>query len=687
MGPRRFSAARLVLLILLAGCSEGEHAPAPIPQPNPAFDPTLSRLTPGDAEGRCELSPSEFEAAEIGTYTLLCTVGPSGIVTGGGLMVELPKGWIANPFPSIKPLQLKSASRPHFLSASCSRAGCALAVKKDSQSFAGKRERFRRTITLTLKSGALLEGDRVEVTLANTTAPDFAGPDEIRVAVDQGGSGEFRLIQEAARYQVVSGPPREIRLTAPSQAVVGETVELQITALDRFFNLAADLPEDLAVEVVGSRSLQPRRAEESKGVATAAWTPEQEGFYWFSATGAWSDAADEEVRGQRVVAPGGPVRVHERKPQRQLYWGDLHVHSRISPDGIGHGAFEYARDVTRLDFLASTEHSDDDSGEQDGISPEEWEGIRSQAHDLYEPGRFVTLLGYECSLRRGHHNVIFRSLDGVPWPAHAVGLVENLWKQLRTGQAITIPHHLGLNLGTMRRRAEGPGQQRLHPPSRYFVRPAVFDWRRPHSRKLRPALEIYSSHGNSEHFAPDDPLAYENVRFVNGRSTRGPHYARDAWARGHRMGVVAASDNHSAHPGQHHLGLTAVFAKDLTREAIFDALFGRRSYGSTGQRIYLEFDVGGWSMGKSRKVRSEVQGSVLVAAPVEIQFAEVLSLGAGESEWRVAARWERPGKLLSAKFKDKPSARGATYYLRTELIGEFNGRLARAWSSPVWLKP
>jgi hypothetical protein len=199
-------------------------------------------------------------------------------------------------------------------------------------------------------------------------------------------------------------------------------------------------------------------------------------------------------------------------------------------------------------------------------------------------------------------------------------------------------------------------------------------------------LEIYSSHGTSEHFEPTDPLAYENVRFVNARSAVGAHYARDAWARNRRLGVVAASDNHSARPGQHHLGLTAVFAENLTREAIFDALAARRSYGSTGQRIYLEFEVGGLRMGKRGKPAQKVEGSVIVAAPAEIRFAEVMSLREGESEWRAAARWERPGRLLQATFEDLPAGVDVTYYLRAELVESFGGRVARAWSSPVWLK-
>jgi len=38
------------------------------------------------------------------------------------------------------------------------------------------------------------------------------------------------------------------------------------------------------------------------------------------------------------------------------------------------------------------------------------------------------------------------------------------------------------------------------------------------------------------------------------------------------------------------------------------------------------------------------------------------------------------------RFGDVDSA-GIVYYLRAELVGETVGRVARAWSSPIWIEP
>ena len=67
--------------------------------------------------------------------------------------------------------------------------------------------------------------------------------------------------------------------------------------------------------------------------------------------------------------------------------------------------------------------------------------------------------------------------------------------------------------------------------------------------------------------------------------------------QGLRLSTIAASDDHRSQPGKPHWGLAAVRAPALTREAIFDALHARRTYGTTGQRILLDFRVNDAPMG------------------------------------------------------------------------------------------
>jgi len=111
-------------------------------------------------------------------------------------------------------------------------------------------------------------------------------------------------------------------------------------------------------------------------------------------------------------------------------------------------------------------------------------------------------------------------------------------------------------------------------------RPTNFAFHEPRVERL---AEIHSTHGTSEWF------------FL------------DALRRGHRVGVTAGADGVSGRPGADHpgtrqirnvrSGITAVYATDLTREGIWEALRARRTYATTGERILLSVTVDGQPMG------------------------------------------------------------------------------------------
>lgn len=253
---------------------------------------------------------------------------------------------------------------------------------------------------------------------------------------------------------------------------------------------------------------------------------------------------------------------------------------------------------------------------------------------------------------------------------------------------MTIPHHLGRTTHARQPDALGPGLDEVeyrHDKARWGG--PVLDWSEPLNGTLETTLEIYSAHGSSEMFAPDDPLAYESVRYLPSQSAAGRHYARDAWAAGHRHGVVSGSDNHSGQPGQPHFGLTAVKATELTRESVFAAIAQRRTYATTGERIYLEFSLGGVSMGGAATGVGRITGDVLVAAPRELSHVEIVRLRLGDAAWDTLMRWDDPGVILEASFEDHLGGSETVYYLRAELVGETVGRIARAWSSPIWIEP
>jgi hypothetical protein len=198
-----------------------------------------------------------------------------------------------------------------------------------------------------------------------------------------------------------------------------------------------------------------------------------------------------------------------------------------------------------------------------------------------------------------------------------------------------------------------------------------------------PVVEIFSTHGNSEYFGCPRSVLWPAKK----------QSVQDGLARGHRFGFIGGSDYHECllgHPmdiakyprtiNNRHMqarsGLTAVYASELTREAIFDAIKRRRVYATSGERIVLDFRVNGTPMGgeiassdAARKLSIRAHGTRKLAAVEIIRNGEVVHA-------------EHPHALdFEFTWEDtKPVPAGTYYYLRvTQTDGE------QAWTSPVWV--
>ncbi|MBN1246630.1 MAG: DUF3604 domain-containing protein, partial [Anaerolineae bacterium] len=86
-------------------------------------------------------------------------------------------------------------------------------------------------------------------------------------------------------------------------------------------------------------------------------------------------------------------------------------------------------------------------------------------------------------------------------------------------------------------------------------------------------------------------------------------------------------DHHSAHPGSYGHGRTGVWASAKTRDAIWDALWARRTYALTGDRIELQFTVNGQPMGAVLPDTShrEIAFHVIGGAPLD--YVDVIKNG------------------------------------------------------------
>ncbi len=394
----------------------------------------------------------------------------------------------------------------------------------------------------------------------------------------------------------------------------------------------------------------------------------------------------DPARNWRAVS--NPIVVQEEQPQFNLYWGDLHVHAgeryrqRAISDAYATIDFNYhfGRHIAALDFMALSDH-DQLGNWGNGIVPI-WDRFQRAAAYHYRPGEFVSLLGWEwtngVSLAPGRPQygqkcVYFREDHGPLFPCSdpASDTPEKLYERLRAHQCFIIPHHVSA-------------------PLNFYN-----DWDH-HDPGLERLVEIHSVWGCGERPASQGnpyPIRPDADGDVLG------HHVCNALERGHTLGFTGGGDTHDAAPGigylynglqgeferqrwggfkghVYHPGLQGVWAEELTRPAVFDAIYQRRTYATTGARIILHATLANRPMGHVFPVRPKepwtFTAQVIGAAP--IARAEVVcngqtvheQLGAGEEmqvEWPVPVQPQRMHVYLRVTQADGHMAWSSPHYL------------------------
>ncbi len=682
---------------------------------------------------RASIHPTTGTAGEYGTWTVRCAIEEGVLGSGDTIAVALPNTWHAWLRNSAKGVHSSDPASPNYVSARASRDGvdtrCVVPdgsteeyEKRTREALAGPPNRCAYHTEVTVTAGTLRAGDWIDVTYGDTGggSPGFTaalhpnGPEPVRVAVIPAGSdGERALLAVEESPLLVTRPaaPVEVAAYAPSHARIGQEAVCHVVALDAWQNPAAFVRLTFAVSVAEGRAEHPDTValDPATGVCAIPFTPTAPGVLRLRVAavgetnapfdragaepaevlracpvpdtgangedGARANGGDKpgENGGDRIgeggesalAAQSNPILCAAQLPGDQVFWGDLHSHARRSFDATGDLPFHYARDVARLDFYALTDHVE-------GLSDEMWEEMRLMTHGWYDPGRFATILGYEATFPApwAHHDVYFRDDGDVRIGRHN-GTVQDLWRQLTPGEAMTIPHHTGVRFSSKASNLPGGTDPNI-------------DWQYAND-DFRRVVEVYSGHGFCEYYDPDHPLAYQHCDFSLNNSADGPHYAQDGWLTGQRMGTICSSDNHQAQPGKRQTGLAAVWAPALTRGDIFDSIHNRQTYGTTGARVLLKMWVNDTFMGQDTPSGAGVTVRVWAVGTDEIAWIEILRGDLDAQRFDVVYRREPQAAFADFTWDDSQPVANALYYVRLRQVSPVAGRVVQAWSSPVWV--
>lgn len=283
------------------------------------------------------------------------------------------------------------------------------------------------------------------------------------------------------------------------------------------------------------------------------------------------------------------------------------------------------------------------------VKADAWAYQRKTADAYNEPGKFTAFIGFEWSSWPGgsnlHRVVIFRddaetTGKTIPYSYHESERPEDLWAYLANyeantgGQVLAIPHNGNLSNGL------------LYPIANTDGEPLSADYTKTRIR-WEPLAEVTQIKGDGEthkYLSPNDEFSdYETWDFGNFAGVLKKNemlefeYARSALRNGlklktetgtnpYKFGMIGSTDSHTALStagednffGKHSAGMepgetrwkdpigkandtsipgflmassgfAAVWAKENTRESLFDAMRRKEVYATTGSRMTVRF--------------------------------------------------------------------------------------------------
>lgn len=501
-----------------------------------------------DRLGRATITPTTpAEAGSFASYVLTYTAGYFGIDDTGGLK-------IVHRFASDmgKP-QFTDPAGWNYVTAEASN-GAVLELRYDQK---GNTRPWDKTIAVRVQRGFLREGDSIVVRIGDTrqgspgirvqtfTEPSF----EFKVLVDAFATYNFVELPEQPSVPVVAGPPVLYKAILPTQRRAGQSFTLAFKGEDKWGNPSHQVSGRFTLHPSIPVQGLPASIEVQPGALSTVLkglSVEQPGELVISVR----DAAGH------VVCASNPLRivsVLELLP----YWADLHGQSE---ETIGTNSardlIEFGRDRAFLDAMSH-------QGNDFQITTPFWEELNRLTREYNKDGEFIVFPGYEWSgntglggdrnvmfrhegrqIHRSHHALV-EDLGDVETDANSAA---DLFQALRDEDCVVFAHIGG----------------------RYA------DIKQAHDGRIERSIEIHSDWGTFEWLL------------------------EDALEQGYRVGILANSDGHkgrhgASHPGASlfgaYGGLSCLLARELTRDALFEALRRRHHYATTGCRVHLDTRV------------------------------------------------------------------------------------------------
>lgn len=459
-----------------------------------------------------------------------------------------------------------------------------------------------------------------------------------------------------------------ISVLAPSFVEKNKRFDIIVRFEDQFNNLSNNAPEDTLVELTYEN--------QRENLNWKLFVPET-GFitipnFYFNEEGIYRIQLQNLKTKEKYFS--SPIKCFAES-KMQLFWGLLHGESeRIDSTENIESCLRHFRDDLAFNFFASSNFESSDE------TPNEiWKNVSQNINDFNEEERFVTFSGFQWQgepqkegirqlLYAKEGKSILRKKDS------KFSSLKKIYKSHNPKELLSIPcFSMGESMS-------------------YHFENFNSDFER--------VVEIFNAWGSSE-CTKKEGNALPISPGKNGVKEDAEGSIIKALQKGLRFGFVAGglddrgcySELFESEQEQYNPGLTAIIAKQHCREKIFEALYNRHCYASSGKKIILYFDLAEQCMGSEisleekpgLKVNRHLSG--FVAGTCEIESLEIVRNGhvlhelkKQESSFEFEYDDMEDFEQAAINGEDKKAKPFIFYYLR---VTQKDGHMA--WSSPIWV--
>jgi hypothetical protein len=634
---------------------------------------------------KLEASIERAIAGSLQEITYTYTVGDEKITRGGGIRFEYPVAYAETEFLFWSRPQTEEPELLGHVSAKAS-TGAELAVV--TYGIAGG------IFQCTLKDGELKKGDELNIRykgLAQSLARDFI----VRAETRESQNDSWQKVSNPPIIKILPHTGNTLILTSPADLSIGETFDLAVVILDKFGNLASDYRGSIIFQSSDKNALLPK---------PYSFTESDGGIHVFQKV-AYNSPGFQKIEvetADNLETSTHYSYISQTETEFKRYFGDTHFHTgtgtlntgffgiepgtdddqnrdvnmlsledfqKLNSGGDHRGnfttqqeAYAYAKDVTRLDFASASEH------DVSLFDQKAWDLSQSLADAFYQPGKFTTFFAYEWTPGIMHHIILYKEKGLSVFDHRAHPDLPSLWTAFdKQGKPVLCIPHVTWN----------------------FEDHTIWDHINNTYRRLG---EIYSLWNGRFLIQPGD----EPQRFELGKDNKWSY--QYAWHKGHKIGVIGSTDNHLSQPGvnnytiytQHAGGLAVTLSKENNRDQLWEALENRRTYATTGTRIYLDFTINGHPMGSEITSENVPVIAAKVGGTNKLEAVQVVKYSNGE--YSIIYNNAPDSEIAEYQFEDQDFDSDSFYYLRVTQVSEVPGRLwtyptnDMAWSSPIWVE-